>query len=120
MSLQRRDKNGKMTCKFNFPLDIHNFETIFDDLSQKLIGKKLGGSGKWVDFVNGKLKFWRNHPTVVHHVPEFLLIWEANIKGPRVESYQQVFLFLLKYMMKDEPNSAFFSAVCKVSKEFVR
>jgi hypothetical protein len=42
LSIQRRDNNGKMTCKFNFPLDIHDFETIFDDFSQKFIGKELG------------------------------------------------------------------------------
>jgi hypothetical protein len=53
-------------------------------------------------------------------VPEFLLIWRANIEGRPVQSYQQVLLYLHKYMMKDEPNSALFSAVCKASKEFVR
>jgi hypothetical protein len=115
LSRQRRDKDGNMTCRFNFPIEIHGFEAIFDDLGQKLIGmeKELGGLGKGADFVKGKLKFWRNHPTVVHHMPEYLLIWEANIKGRPVQSYQQVLRYLLKYMMKDEPNSAPFSAVCK-------
>jgi len=71
------------------------------------------GSEKGADFVKGKLKFMRNHPTVVHHVPEFLLIWQGNIEGRPVQSYEQVLRYLLKYMMKDEPNSTSFTAVCK-------
>jgi hypothetical protein len=60
-----------------------------------------------------KLIFQRNHPTLVHHIAELLTIWGANIEGRPVESYEQVIRYLLKYMMKDEPNSQPFSAICK-------
>jgi hypothetical protein len=40
-------------------------------------------------------------------------IWGANIEGRPVELYEQVIRYLFKYMMKDEPNSQPFSAICK-------
>jgi hypothetical protein len=49
----------------------------------------------------------------VHHIAELLTIWGANIEGRPVESYEQVIRYLLKYMMKDEPNSQPFSAIYK-------
>jgi hypothetical protein len=49
----------------------------------------------------------------VHHIAQLLTIWGANIEGRPVGSYEQVIRYLLKYMMKDEPNSQPFSASCK-------
>jgi hypothetical protein len=44
-----------------------------------------------------------------------LTIWSANIEGRPVESYQQVVRYLLKYMMKNEPNSQPFESICKAA-----
>ena len=87
----------------------------FDVKGQQILSvdKIPEGGGKGADFEKGKLIFWRNHPVLVHHVPELLLIWGANIEGRPVQSHQQVLRYLLKYMMKDEPNSASFGAICK-------
>ena len=50
---------------------------------------------------------------IVHHIPELLLDWGANIEGRPVQSFDQVIRYLLKYMMKDEPNSVPFSSITK-------
>ena len=63
-----------------------------------------------------KQKFLRNHPTIVYHMPELVLIWGANIEGRPLQSYKQVLRHLLKYMFKDEPNSA---CVCISSKVYL-
>jgi len=107
--------NDCQNCRFNFPIELHGFKEVFDELQQHIISmeKTESESKKAADFVQGKLRFLRNHPTVVHHVPEFLLIWLGNIEGRPVQSYEQVLRYLLKYMMKDEPNSTSFTAVCR-------
>jgi hypothetical protein len=116
LSEQRKDSDGKMLCRFNFPVDLHGFKEVFNEEGTHLLAMERGGetaSDSGADFVDGKLRFLRNHPTLVHHVPELLLLWGANIEGRPVQSYQQVLRYLLKYMMKDEPNSAPFQAICK-------
>ena len=114
-SLTRRDNQGRMTCRFDFPKDLHGFKITFDGAGSHItsVEKKPTKSDCGAEFVNGSLKFLRNHPTIVHHMPELLLIWGANIEGRPVQSYKQVLRYLLKYMFKDEPNSAPFMAVSK-------
>ena len=72
------------------------------------------------EFQASNLKFLRNHRTLVHHVPELLIIWGANVEGRPVQSYAQVTRYLLKYMMKGEPSSPSFSAISKAVVESVR
>ena len=117
LNRSKRDPEGNMICRFKFPMEPHAFQLNFEP---NLHGQQLAsankipvGSGKGADFEKGNLIFWRNHPALVHHVPELLLIWGANIEGRPVQSYHQTLRYLLKYMMKDEPNSASFGAVLK-------
>jgi hypothetical protein len=115
LSPKRLDNQGQMTCRFNFPKDLHGFQLTFDDAGSYItsVEKQPTKSDFGAEFVSGSLKFLRNHPTVVHHIPELLLIWGANIEGRPVQSYKQVLRYLLKYMFKDEPNSSPFMAVSK-------
>ncbi|KAL8566446.1 hypothetical protein ACOMHN_015082 [Nucella lapillus] len=64
-------------------------------------------------YVDGKLCYLRNYPTIVHHIPELLTIWSANIEGRTIETYEQVLRYLLKYMYKAEPDSHTFQAISK-------
>ena len=116
LSKQRRDKTTReMICRFHFPIDLHGFKFIFDHAGSKIIGvdKVQTETNAGAEFLRNELKFLRNHPTVVHHVPELLLLWGANIEGRPVQSYKQVLRYLLKYMFKDEPNSSPFQAITK-------
>ena len=105
----------KWFCRFNFPIDPHGFKFIFDHAGSEIIGvdKVQTETNAGAEFHRNELKFLRNHPTVVHHVPELLLLWGANIEGRPVQSYKQVLRYLLKYMFKDEPNSSPFQAITK-------
>jgi hypothetical protein len=75
-----------------------------------LLASAIEGA-KYTD--DNQITFLRNHPTLVHHNPELLTIWGANIEGRPIESYQQVVRYLLKYMMKNEPISKPFESICK-------
>ena len=116
LNCARRDKvTREMICRFHFPIDLHGFKMIFDEAGAHIAGlqKIPTESDVGAEFCRNELKFLRNHPVVVHHVPELLLIWGANIEGRPVQSYKQVLRYLLKYMFKDEPNSSPFQATAK-------
>jgi len=102
-------------CRFKFPMELHGFDEASSPEGHpwSAIVKVDTPSDVGSDFVSNKLVHLRNHPTLVHHVPEFLLIWGANVEGRPVQSYQQLLRYLLKYMMKSEPNSAPFKAICR-------
>jgi hypothetical protein len=72
---------------------------------------RTGEAKEGAEFVEGDLIFLRNHRTLVHHIPELLTIWGANLQGRPVKSYEQVLRYLLKYMMKDKPNSTAFKSI---------
>ena len=113
-SKARRDKTtGAMICRFHFPIDMHGFKPTFEAGKIISLEKIPTATDVGANFDNGTLKFLRNHPTIVHHIPELLLLWGANIEGRPVQSYKQVLRYLLKYMFKDEPNSSPFQAITK-------
>ena len=69
----------------------HGYEPLFDELGENLeqvirTTQPPGGAS----FIDGKLTFVLHHPTIVHHVPQLLVIWGANIEGRPVQSYKQV------------------------------
>ena len=116
LNRNRRDKNtGEMTCRFHFPIKLHGFKFEFEENGSRIaeVKKVATASNVGAEFHDTELRFLRNHPTVVHHVPELLLIWGANIEGRPVQSYRQVLRYLLKYMFKEEPNSSPFQAITK-------
>ena len=120
---QQADQRAK--CRFGFEKAYHGFQPIWDVNGSSLLGHKwiegydhaeigLTSDGKMTD-----LYLMRNHPRMVSHIPELLSIWQANIEGRPVRSYEQVIRYLLKYMMKEEPNSKPFDAMMRASVEEV-
>ena len=120
---QQADQRAK--CRFGFEKAYHGFQPIWDVNGSSLLGHKwiegydpaeigLSSDGKTTD-----LFLMRNHPRMVSHIPELLSIWQANIEGRPVRSYEQVIRYLLKYMMKEEPNSKPFDAMMRASVEEV-
>ncbi len=85
---KRLDNQGQMTCRFNFPNDLHGFKLTFDDAGLPItsVEKQPTKSDCVAEFVSRILKFLRFHPTVVHHIPELLLIWGANQCNPTSKS----------------------------------
>jgi hypothetical protein len=107
-------------CRFKFPIELVGFKANIEHpedgsrpylLRPDRIPEEAPEGAKCNE--DNKLKPLRNHLTAVHHIPELLTIWGGNIEGSVVESYPQVIRYLLKYMMKDEPNSKPFNAICK-------
>ncbi|MBM3938769.1 MAG: hypothetical protein FJ333_08995, partial [Sphingomonadales bacterium] len=116
LSKNRRDRTtGRMICRFKFPMDLHGFKPNFDHPGTHISHMEQVPTKTQVgaEFNRSELKFLRNHPTLVHHVPELLLMWGANLEGRPVKSYKQVLRYLLKYMFKDEPNSAPFQSITR-------
>ena len=121
----RRQEDQRAKCRFGFEKAYHGFQPIWDVNGSSLLGHKwmegydhaeigLTSDGKMTD-----LYLMRNHPRMVSHIPELLSIWQANIEGRPVRSYEQVIRYLLKYMMKEEPNSKPFDAMMRASVEEV-
>ena len=121
----RRQEDQRAKCRFGFEKAYHGFQPIWDVNGSSLLGHKwiegydpaeigLSSDGKTTD-----LFLMRNHPRMVSHIPELLSIWQANIEGRPVRSYEQVIRYLLKYMMKEEPNSKPFDAMMRASVEEV-
>ena len=69
-------------------------------LGASFVPKKV--RGYWRD----EITYARNHPDIVHHIPELLLVWLANCDGRAVQSYPQLINYVLKYTLKPELKSA--------------
>jgi hypothetical protein len=116
----KKDKEGCLHCRFYFSTDLLGFVPKYEDdmdgrgpylvRPNRLIASAIEGT-EYTD--DDKITFLRNHPTLVDHNPELLTIWGANIEGRPVESYQQVVRYLLKYMLKNKPNSQLFESIGK-------
>ena len=64
----------------------------------------------------GEFKYLRNHPDLVNHIPELLLVWRANIESKVVTSFPQLLKYILKYVLKPEEQSATLASIlAKVS-----
>ena len=55
----------------------------------------------------------RNHPELVNHIPEILLLWLANCESKVVQSYPQLINYVLKYTLKPEQKSATLQSIEK-------
>ena len=60
-----------------------------------------------------ELRFVRNHRRVVKHIPEILLLWQANCEASAVRSDKQLMEYLMKYTLKAEKSSATIDAIKK-------
>ena len=118
---KRRGTDGQMICRFGFPMDPVGFQEHFSANGATLERlHRTHQAQHGAEFHASNLKFLRNHRTLVHHIPELLTIWGANVEGWPVQSYAQVIRYLLKYMMKGEPNSPSFFTISKAVVESVR
>ncbi|KAL8598153.1 hypothetical protein ACOMHN_043224 [Nucella lapillus] len=110
-----KNSKGEKVCRFKFPMKLIGFEAVVSDDGKTLLRPRrlpdVAADG--AIYVDGKLCYLRNHPTIVHHIPELLTIWGANIEGRTIETYEQVLRYLLKYMYKVEPDNQTFQAISK-------
>ena len=111
-------KKKTFACRFNHPMEMCGFEYNTDengkleDVFPKLDedgNLKVNGSV----YEGGLLTLLRNHPDIVTHIPELLVIWGANTDQKVITAYQQLLNYLLKYIMKNETQSDFFTNVAK-------
>ena len=120
----RQQEDERAKCRFGFEKAYHGFEPIWDVNGSSLLGhERIEGVYNEIRLDRATdlpdLHLLRNHPRMVSHIPELLSIWQANIEGRPVRSYEQVIRYLLKYMMKEEPNSKPFDAMMRASVEEV-
>ena len=69
------------------------------------------------EYTDEELELMRNHKDLVSHIPELLIIWNANTDQKTITSYHQLLQYLLKYIMKAETPSEFFSKVATLITE---
>ena len=97
---KKQQTDPRVKCRFGFEKDYHGFVPIWDVNGSSLVscdrneeecseGVEIGGGDK------PDLLLMRNHPRMVSHIPELLSIWQANIEGRPVRSYEQVIRYLL-------------------------
>ena len=113
-------KTKKLACRFNHPMEICGFEYNVDDNGfLENIRPKLDEDGNLEIngsvYEGGLLTLLRNHPDIVTHIPELLVIWGANTDQRVIIAYQPLLNYLLKYIMKNETQSDFFTNVAKLS-----
>ena len=132
LSYAKRDKETKEPkCRFQFPKDIHGFNTITDDQNKIISQSRLRvDENKMKDLklkhkeeervapmgasiVNGKICPIRNHHRVVQHMKEMPLIWGANTEAQVVTSWIQLIMYIVKYVMKAEKPSDAFKRIAK-------
>ena len=102
------------SCRFNFPMNTFGFDLMYDESGSKILSADRNGDlPNGADVIDEELLFIRNHPTLVHHIPEFLAVWGANVETRPVKSLKQVMRYLLKYLVKPEPNSPPFESLLK-------
>ena len=110
-------KRRKCICRFNFPMEIKGFDFNSDENGRLEHVTPLLNNGNLE--VNGSiydsegLKLLRNHPDIVTHIPELLVIWGANTDQKTINAYPQLLNYLLKYLMKSESQSDFFTNIAK-------
>ena len=114
LSNKRKYSSNDLSCRFKFPMNPQGFDVIYDESGSKISSvKRNDESSSGADVLDGDLVFISNHPTVVHHIPELLTVWCANVETRPVKSFDQVIRYILKYLVKPEPNSPPFDSIIK-------
>ena len=130
----KKEKVKERHCRFNFPFLLNGFKLAFNDKTQELEGYepdvkkdndtlanplKFGASYKKEHendpnkLINTTLELLRNHPDMNNHIVELLLLWGANVDQKTVQTYDQLVRYILKYVLKPEEISDFFSKLKK-------
>ena len=105
-------------CRFNHPMDISGFDYSSDENGKlQYVHPKLDDNGdlqiNGSFYDDGKLTLLRNHPDIVTHIPELVVLWGANTDQKIVTEYQQLLNYLLKYILKNETKSDFLTNIAK-------
>ena len=132
----KHKNNDKVTnepkCRFKFPKEFHGFDTETDE-DNKIISqtrKRIQENNENKDIktklkededvapngssiVDGKICPIRNHPTLVQHIKEMLIIWGANTEAQIVTSHRILLMYIVKYVMKPEKPSDAFNRIAK-------
>ena len=102
-------------CRFNFPFELHGYYFYQPEEDGPILAAiripEIATEGATVTSEN--LVFVRNHPDVVTHIPEILIIWGGNTETRPTESYLQVLYYLLSYIMKSEKQSQNYKEMIK-------
>ena len=127
-------KNVEGCCKHHFPYLYHGYKPKFIMANEKErildeVVKSVGTPSNLQETVNGRrapilgasfvirnkteLRFVRNHQRVVKHIPELLLLWQANCEASAVQGDKQLMEYLMKYTMKAEKSSATIATIKK-------
>ena len=121
-------------CKHHFPYFYHGYTPKYKQVNEKEhildeVVKSVGTPSNLQETVNGRrapilgasfvvrnkteLRFVRNHQRIVKHIPELLLLWQANCEASIVQGHKQLMEYLMKYTLKAEKSSATIDAIKK-------
>ena len=127
----KKQKVKESHCRFKFPFELNGFKNQFNKETGELEGivpnpsvkddplfdpLTYGASYRRLDektqtVINTNLELLRNHPDLNNHIAEILILWAANVDQKCIGSYDQVVQYLLKYVLKPEKQSNFFTAL---------
>lgn len=106
-------------CRFGYPLTLVGFiERILDGEGGRKIWEEVVRSDDFplgAGFEYGKLRIVRNHPRIVMHVPELLVLWRGNVDQKLIDNPKQFLKYALKYLLKPEVGSLAFSDIDRKS-----
>ena len=133
-------KRKELVCRFDFPCPYHGYmpsyneNGMLDAVNRKTendIDNERNDTENDLDeteekeketdvsvcqgcsYVEDRLRLSRNHPNIVAHICELLLVWMANTDQKTITSYDQLLMYLLKYVMKPESQSDMFSDIAR-------
>ncbi len=133
-------KRKELVCRFDFPCAYHGYTASFNETGMLDAVKRKTANDvenerneteidleetekpekdtdvsvcQGCSYVENKLCQSRNHPNIVAHICELLLVWMANTDQKTITSYDQLLMYLLKYVMKPESQSDMFSDIAR-------
>ena len=92
------------SCRFKFPFELHGYYFYQNEENGAILeARRMPNiSPQGASIIDGTQVFLRNHPYIVTHIPEILIVWNANTETRPTNSYYQVLYYLLGYVMKPE------------------
>ena len=104
-------------CRFGYPLTLRGFiAKILDGERGRQIWEEVVRSDEFplgAGFEFGKLSIAKNHPKIVLHISELLVLWRGNIDQKLIDNPKQFLKYALKYLLKPEVGSLAFSDIIK-------
>ena len=99
------EETGLMETLEAQPLTVEEIaKKCLSEIEREILDPTVHGSGY---HKKDGLTLLRNHPRLVGHIYELLIIWGGNTDQKTIESYDQLLNYILKYVMKPEKASEF-------------